>query len=210
MYGDVDPWGLDTIHIPWEQEKEEPDYTSVNGGIAPISLTTVGSNLLDRSRPLGISSSQVASMAFEFEISVEKCANLSGDAKLIIRGSSVTGFSFSGIARTADTIGDYDLAIVDNLLLNSAGDAGVPLRGKGTRTTVIAEQFIDALDLNDLDSAMDNILTKPSSFVAYDSIDTVLGRPDPAYFDVGNNARWMSRLSKVGKSAGIAGVGWAA
>lgn len=136
------------------------------------------------------------------------------DATLGIRGSSVTHRSFSrGISVTAETMRDFDFAIISDDLISRARDMGMPMRGPGklgTRTkpmTGYGHWKLGGLELAAFHQDLSLEMPKPLSFMIYQDIDSLAQRGD--YIALPQLKVFTSYgLDYGSKGLGVAGAGW--
>jgi RHS repeat-associated protein len=99
------------------------------------------------------------------------------DAQAAFQGSSVTGTSFrTGLPFDVGRVSDYDVAIGGEGIFSAAEDAGIGLRGGGTRTGPLTSLDLERLGLTSLRADLSELTGRPVNFMIYQSIEDALAR----------------------------------
>ena len=100
------------------------------------------------------------------------------DAEPFLRGSSVTGYSFSqGNPFDQGRTSDYDFAVASPSLMSRARELGLPLRGGGTRTAPINDtSTLEMLGLGDVMTNLRLQSGRDMSIVIFGSRDALTQR----------------------------------
>ena len=99
------------------------------------------------------------------------------DVKPIMQGSAVTGQSYrTGKAFDDNRISDFDVALASKELMKKAEEAGIGLRGKGTRTGPLQPKDLEKLGLTDMAKDLSNKYGREVNFMIYDSAEDAIKR----------------------------------
>jgi filamentous hemagglutinin len=123
--------------------------------------------------PLGFNSAQHFQQ-FGRTARAELAAAGHADAEPFIRGSAVTGYSYTtGEAFDVGRRSDYDVVLVSPTLMRRAEDLGIPLRGQGSRTWALRNRELEKLGLSDLRRAVESQAGREVTFMIYRSREAV-------------------------------------
>ncbi len=94
-----------------------------------------------------------------------------------MQGSAVTGQSYrTGKAFDDNRISDFDVALASKELMKKAEEAGIGLRGKGTRTGPLQPKDLEKLGLTDMAKDLSNKYGREVNFMIYDSAEDAIKR----------------------------------
>lgn len=108
-----------------------------------------------------------------------------GNTTPILQGSAVTGRAFLKGQVPFDKglkLSDFDIALAGDDIFTAAKNAGIPLRGKGTRTGVIQTKQLEALGLTDLAKAASLQAGREVNFVIFNSAENAVNRAPSIIF----------------------------
>jgi len=149
---------------------------AVGGRLISRGLHKVGDKLLGNVTPHGfVNSSDFARFINILNRGMKKAGY--GDAKGMMRGSSVTGVGHTGAPFDVGRLSDLDIAIASPSLMRQARSMGVGIRGGGTRTQPLAPEQLEALGLLQLKRKLSRYVRgRDVSFMAYENIPAILNR----------------------------------
>jgi hypothetical protein len=95
----------------------------------------------------------------------------------IVQGSSVTGHKYTSGAPFDDgRLSDLDVALADRGLFRTAVEAGVEVRGAGTRTAPLHAEDLRTLGLDGVQQELSGMAGRPVRFMVYESADVASAR----------------------------------
>jgi RHS repeat-associated protein len=215
----ADSCGIMCSHLVQELGLLDPVTTPVRArAVRQVSAGITGSQgIIDRLTKMGTMQGGVAiplgfsSLAQYLRFAGNLNQGLSnanyGRAQVYFRGSSVTNVSYkNGTPFDGGPKGrsDYDIAISGDDIFEAARDAGIPLRGGGTRTGPLNESQEDSLGLADTLREARQMAGRDVSVMIYSDEAAVAQRPG-AYITVPDSSEIQALDPQIAEAENLAG-----